>query len=142
MITIGIDPDAEKHGVAIFEGVKLIDLKMWQITDVIKFIESNKEKEIQFSIEDVMANKFIYARNEKQNKTVQSKIAMSIGRCQQSQVELMRILEHYGIKYKCWKPTSSNWAKNKKQFERITGWVKSSNEDNRSGAYFGFLMVR
>jgi hypothetical protein len=92
MITIGCDPDSDKHGIAIYEGTKLISLHGWRITDVINFLAENKDKEIQFSIEDVMANKFIYARNVKQNKTVQSKIAISIGRCQQSQVELMRML--------------------------------------------------
>lgn len=141
MITIGIDPDADKHGIAIFHGVKLVALHGWRIMDVINFIEDNRDKEIQFSIEDVMANKFIYARNVKQSKTLQSKIAMSIGRCQQSQVELMRILDHYKIQYKCWKPTKANWAKDKRQFERITGWNSRSNEDTRSAAYFGFMIA-
>ena len=67
---------------------------------------------------------------------------MSIGRCQQSQSELMRFLDEYKIKYVLHKPQKNNWAKNKHQFEKVTGWVGRSNEDTRSAAYFGFLGLK
>ena len=79
-----------------------------------------------------MANQFIYARNVKGNRVVQSKIAMYIGRCQQSQVELERILSHYCIDFVNHKPTKSNWADRKAVFEAATGWEGRSNKDTLS----------
>ena len=139
MIVFGIDPDSQKHGVAIYKDGVLTSLMLLELFDLIDMIESDFSKEIFFSIEDVCANNFVYARNEKANKYAHAKVSLSIGRCQQSQTELMRVLTHLGYKYVLHKPQKGNWAKNKAQFEKITGWKKQSNEDTRSAAYFGFL---
>ena len=64
---------------------------------------------------------------------------MAIGRCQQSQVELMRLIDDRNVNYVLHKPQKGNWAKNKAQFEKVTGWTKRSNEDTRAAAYFGWL---
>lgn len=147
-IIIGIDPDSEKHGIAIYSDGVLIGLKSMNLVSLNLFATDLMEtkhrygNELLFVIEDVCANKFVYARNNKGNKAVTSKIAMAIGRCQQSQVELMRVLDHYGIKYKLIKPTKGNWAKDKSRFEMHTGWTGRSNEDTRSAAYFGFLGLK
>ncbi len=98
--------------------------------------------DVLFSIEDVCANNFVYARNSKGNKSVTSKIAMGIGRCQQAQTELMRWLDYYNIEYVLHKPQKGNWAKNKAQFEKVTGWKGKSNVDTRSAAYFGWLALK
>lgn len=135
---IGIDPDSERHGLAIYENGKLITCATAttvEIVDVhLPFLIGCS---IHFAIEDVMSNQFVYARNNRSNKTVQSKIAMHIGRCQQSQVELIRWLESLNIKYSLIKPQAGNWAKNKAQFEKATGWTGRSNADGRSAAFFG-----
>jgi hypothetical protein len=137
----GIDPDSEKHGVAIYFEGQLQELKMMQLME----LESHaiyKANDIAFSIENVMANQFVYARNQKSSKAAQSKVAMHIGRCQQAQVELMRMLDKYEIPYVLHKPQRGNWAKNKPQFEKVTGWTGRSNEDTRSAAYFGYLGLK
>lgn len=136
-IVIGIDPDSDKHGAAVFINRKLDKLckvSLWEVVEIVK-----NRIDIVFSIEDVMANQFVYARNRNGSTANQSKIAMHIGRCQQSQVELMRILDHFKVKYVLHKPSRQNWAKDKERFERFTGWDKQSNEDTRSAAYFGWL---
>lgn len=147
-IVIGIDPDSDKHGVAIYEGRELTQLLSWDLMDVIAYLDSHlafckfNPDELEFHIEDVCANNFVYARNNKGSKAATSKIAMAIGRCQQSQVELMRLLDKGKIKYVLHKPQKGNWAKNKKQFELVTGWTGRSNEDTRSAAYFGYLGLK
>ena len=142
-IVIGIDPDADKHGVAAYYDGILCYLEMKNTAEIIdKILKSNFElSDYLFSIEDVMANQFVYARNTVSNKAAQSKIAMHIGRCQQAQVELMRWLDHYAIPYVLHKPQKGNWADNKEQFEKITGWTKQSNADTRAAAYFGYLAL-
>ena len=135
MIKIGIDPDSDSHGIAVYTDGVLTELKSLKLFELRDYLEGLSVDSI--AIEDVMLNQFIYARNTHANKTVQSKIAMFVGRCQQSYVELTRMLDYYDYKYKAIPPSKSNWAKDKALFERVTGWEGRSNEDTRSAAYFG-----
>ena len=143
MIVIGIDPDSKKHGVAVYLDGGLIGLESLELfkiyTDIVNVYRSDG---ILFSIEDVCANNFIYSRNETKNKKKDQAIIRSVGKCQQAQVELMRMLTSLDVKYVLHKPQKGNWAKNRKQFERVTGWTKQSNEDTRAAAYFGFLALK
>lgn len=140
-IVIGIDPDSERHGVAIYADGKLESLQMLNTVEIVRDV-LQVWKEPLFSIENVMANQFVYVRNQKASKAAQSKVAMHIGRCQQAQIELMRALDSYGIKYVLHKPQAGNWSDKRELFERMTGWEKQSNADTRAAAYFGFLAVR
>jgi len=139
-VVIGVDPDAKKHGTAVYVDGKLTELKMRNTLELVDEINHLGDMAL-VSIEDVMANQFVYTRNQKASKAAQSKVAMHIGRCQQAQVELMRWLDWYEIPYVLHKPQRGNWAKNKAQFEKVTGWAGRSNEDTRSAAYFGFLAI-
>ena len=143
-IVVGVDPDSKAHGVAVYRSGVLSELTSMALMDVMAFISSEESvrTSIVFSIEDVMHNKFIYGRNQRSNRKVQDKIAISVGRCQQSQVELVRLLETLNIKYELHRPTINNWANNKSMFEKATGWTKRSNEDTRSAAYFGYLALK
>ena len=139
---IGIDPDSDRHGFAVYENGKLITCATATTVEIVDVqLPMLIGHKMRFGIEDVMSNQFVYARNQHGNKTVQSKVAMHIGRCQQSQVELIRWLELLNIEYKLFKPQAGNWANNKAQFERITGWTGRSNADTRSAAFFGFLAL-
>jgi hypothetical protein len=144
-IVVGIDPDAERHGVAVYVDGTLIELTMLYGLDIAKkFDKINPmgSADIVFHIENVMANEFVYARNTQHNKSAQSKVAMHIGRCQQAQIELMRLLDAFELPYMLHKPQKGNWATERDVFERVTGWTKQSNNDTRSAAYFGYLGVK
>ena len=143
MIVIGIDPDSKEHGVALYNGGELMALYTWSLVEIMNFIKADKKngRDILFSIEDVASQNFVYGRNVN-SKSIQSNIAMKVGRCQQAQIELQRVLEHLGCRYELHKPQRGNWAKNKSQFEKATGWTKRSNEDTRSAAFFGFLAIK
>src|SRR5690606_36446662 len=144
MWTIGVDPDSERFGIAAyFAG----NLKVCATATIVEIFTQHlpewlKFGDVQFSIENVMVNQFVYARNRKGSTANQSKIAMHIGRCQQAQVALMRWLDHYGIPYVLHKPQKGNWADNKAQFEKVTGWTGRSNPDTRSAVYFGYLSLK
>lgn len=142
-VVIGIDPDSEKYGFAGYFNGSLTDLTEIQLPQLVeKLLKIQVEHSVLVSIEDVMANKFIYTRNEKQSKAAQSKVGMSVGRCQQSQVELMRWLDYHGIAYVLHRPQKGNWADQRELFERLTGWQKRSNADTRSAAFFGYLGLK
>lgn len=143
-IVVGIDPDSERFGYAVYKDGKLIVCATATIVEIVMIhLPALLEHDhVIFSIENVMANQFVYARNQKSSKAAQSKVAMHIGRCQQSQVELMRWLDHYEIPYILHNPQKGNWADNKELFERLTGWAGRSNADTRAAAYFGYLISK
>jgi len=148
-VVIGCDPDSEKHGIAIYINGELVDLKNLTLPEIVfelidgLLVEYGREN-IQFSIENVCANNFTYSRNEGPKEKVQRKKSLNLGRCQQSQTELMRMLDYLGIQYTLFKPQKGNWAetKNKNIFKLATKWKKRSNDDNRSAAFFGYLLIR
>jgi len=143
VFTVGIDPDSERHGFAVYLNGTLITCATTTTIEILKEqFPLMWHGVINVSIEDVMANQFVYARNVKTSKAAQSKVAMHIGRCQQAQVELIRWLDHIGMGYELHKPQKGNWAKDKAMFERMTGWTGRSNEDGRSAAYFGYLALK
>jgi hypothetical protein len=138
--SIGVDPDSDKMGVAIYIDGRLDSLNNWRIVDFVGWLISC-DGDIEVAIEDVMSNQFVYTRNQRSSKAAQSKVAMHVGRCQQNQVELQRWLDHYGIDYKLFKPQRGNWAKDKSIFEKLTGWSGRSNEETRSASFFGFKII-
>lgn len=140
-IIIGVDPDSNKHGVAIYSGGKLTALNMWQLIDFYTFITQSIYDGfvVEIHMEDVCANNGIFRTGNSQK--VQQSIARRLGMVQQSQLELERIFEHIGKNVKVVKhKISKNWksSSQKKQFETYTGWKGRSNEDSRSAAWFGF----
>lgn len=142
MITIGIDPDSKAHGVAVYEGGKLITLKCMDLFSFLMLVDVGgaKAKTITVHIEDVCANNAIFMPPSKNpNKVAEAKArGRTLGMCQQSQREIERICEHLNIKIVKHK-ISKVWKKDKAQFEKVTGWTGRSNEDTRSAAYFGWL---
>jgi len=146
-IVIGVDPDSDRHGVAFYEGGVLKDLQMMDTPVLIGYITRRQcimdqvRESILLSIENVKVNQFVYSRNKQSSKAAESKIAMYIGRNQQAQIELEKWLAHYDIPYVLHPPQKGNWAKNKAQFEKVTGWQDKSNEDTRSAAFFGYLAI-
>lgn len=139
---LGIDPDSEAHGVSIWRDGKLCELQTLTTIQVYHNLRVCSTDVLLVSIEDVLKNKFVYSRNAKASKAEHAKVALSVGRCQQAQQELMNWLDYLGVKYVLHPPQAANWAKNRAYFEKVTGWTKQSNDDTRSAAYFGFLEAR
>lgn len=134
--TIGIDPDSEKCGVALYQGCEppsLYNLKFIELQD---FLLENKTALVV--IEDVMSNTATFKKTGATTQGSIRKVAYSVGRCAQVGYHLVQFCEHHNIAYVL-KPISKMWKKQKSVFERITGYTGRSNEDTRSAAYFGYL---
>lgn len=134
---IGIDPDTDKHGAAIYFDGKLVELDTLTLVDIYTMAKVGGVD--KWVIEDVTKNNFVYGRNRQQQHLVNQSIARKVGMCQQAMIELVRVLEHFDQQVVLIPPSKQNWAKDKDRFQRITGWLARSNEDTRSAAYFGFL---
>ena len=123
---IGIDPDAEAHGVAIYKNRKLIDLNQWNLPEIITFLmQSHIKGNCFFSIEDAKAKKCVYRQHSSSKARAQGEIGRRLGMCQQAQIELERVLKSFGVPMALHKPQAGNWAdtKLKGQFEKVTGWI-------------------
>ena len=68
MIIVGIDPDSVKHGFAEYRDNELVALRSMSLMDIIDWIDDTKHEDRLFSIEDVSANNFVYARNQSSKK--------------------------------------------------------------------------
>jgi hypothetical protein len=144
MIVVGIDPDSDRMGLAVYVDKQLCICTTATIPELItEYLPQLREKgDVLFSIENVLAQNFVYARNEKKTRGSHGAVCNSIGRCQQNQKELIRWLEHYDLPCVQYTPTQGNWANNANLFERVTGWTKRSNSESRSAAYFGWLAAK
>lgn len=140
---IGIDPDSEAHGFALYIDGKLESLWQMPLMEVVKFLQIGSNSRTVFSIENNLSVNAVFTKNAQRSKAAHAKVSLSVGRVQQAQTELMRALDHYDVPYMLQK-NSSVWkdTKEKAQFEKVTGWTKNSNADTRSAAYMGWLMAR
>lgn len=141
MIVIGIDPDSDRHGIAVYRDGKLAELHMMNLIELRLWIDA-EDGDMLFSIENVLAKNGLYARNSNSNPLIAQNIALKLGRCQQAQEELMREIDHRGLPYILHKPNKANWANDNRMFQRVTKWTGRSNSDTRSAAYWGWLAVQ
>lgn len=144
MIIIGIDPDSNKHGVAVYRDGKLDHLCSRQLFGLFDLLTTLKaEGRIQIHIEDVCAINATFSKQFVKNRRAETTISRSVGMCQQSQVELERMAKYLGVEL-VKHPISKKWkdaATGKTILEKL-GWEGKSNEDTRSAAYFGYLGVK
>ncbi len=141
-LIIGIDPDSKAHGVAVYIDGSLIELYSFPLFALYEYIEQELQHlgDVVIHIEDVNAMSAVFAQRIKArgNASVHMKMANSVGKCQQSQIEVERMAAIIGVKVVKHK-ISKMWKKDKAQFEKVTGWKKQSNEDTGSAAYFGYI---
>lgn len=145
---IGIDPDSNGPGVALYKNGKLTLLKsisVASLTILCAELKENPGNKVRIHIEDVMSNSAVFKSRFNKKESLESKLmkAQNVGMCKQSQreVEMMAaMLEIKVFKYQI----SPRWKSQQEKalFARATGWDGRSNEDTRSAAYFGFLGVR
>ena len=141
---IGIDPGSTKgHGVAVYVNGKLEGLHMMTLFQLYHFLKSINGS-IVVAIEDNEKEKRTFNDRLKNARTKMGAASMGqdVGRVKWAQLEVERMLNsEFGIKPikmkqgKHWKCSKTG----KPQFEKVTGWNGSSNEDTRSAAYFGYL---
>lgn len=141
-IVIGADPDSKKHGIAIYQDGKLINLLNVNTLELLDYIQNELAhfSDITAHVENVKGNNAVFmppSRNS-QKKIAEAKArGRTLGMCQQSQTELERLFEYLNIKVFL-HPISKRWKKDKAEFEKSTGWTARSNEDTRSASWFGY----
>ena len=139
---VGIDPDSDRHGIAVYLNGTLAQLHNLQLLEIRELLLNMlNEGCVVAHIEDTTAINTRFEKKGVKNEKAATAIDRSIGKVQQAQVEVERLLVSVGIRYtkqrisSAWKDPKSG----KKQFELITGWNGRSNEDTRSAAYICFI---
>ena len=145
MLVIGIDPDSNKHGVAVYRDGSLCELLNLNTIQLYKHITDNEKialsnGEIVIHMENPKGMKGVFSQRTGFGKSQDLMIGQKVGMCKQAQTSVEQMADELDIKVVLHK-NSQSWKKgnNKKLFERITGWTGRSNEDTRSAAYFGYL---
>ncbi|NNP68943.1 hypothetical protein [Acinetobacter sp. Ac_5812] len=131
-IIIGIDPDLEKSGVAV-RWADALSLNNFTFIELKDFLEGKQPVIKKAVVEAGWLNQkanFHYQPNQK--KAVGENIAKKVGENHATGKLIVQLIESMGIPVQLIKPTRSKL--NSKDFNRITGWMKPSNQEQRDAA--------
>ncbi|WP_042862523.1 hypothetical protein [Acinetobacter modestus] len=131
-IIIGIDPDLEKSGVAVkwVDALSLNNLTFVELKDLIERDQSIIKKVV---VEAGWLNeKANFHNRPNQSKTAGERIAKNVGENHAVGKLIVQLIESMGIPVQQLKPIRSKLTS--KDFNRITGWNKSSNQEQRDAA--------
>jgi hypothetical protein len=149
MLILGIDPDSNKHGVAVYRNGVLCELLNLNTIQLYKHIIEKekvalKNKQIVIHMENPKGTSAsCFSHNRSDSYPVKFKKSEGVGMCKQAQTSVEQMAEELGIQVilhknsKCWKK-----GNDKVMFEKITGWIGRSNEETRSAAFMGYLGVK
>ena len=138
-ITIGIDPDFVKSGVAVIHGKTIIHLESLSFVDMFEYIAAaGPKEEVLIKLENPSAIKPLFGAKVKNKRAVREKICQDVGKCKATGSLIQQVLEIQGYKVKLVTPLKGpvkRMAKSSdKYFNQITGWKGRSNEDKRDAA--------
>lgn len=129
-IFIGIDPDVEKNGVAIwYPKTKQLELNNLKFFDVFELIKAMKiRNEIIVTIDAGWLNKSNF-HVIGTNKNVNGKIGERVGANHETGRKIAEMCDYLGVAYELHRPTRSKV--NKEVFKQITGYKGRTNQETR-----------
>ncbi|MDN3390880.1 hypothetical protein [Pseudoalteromonas sp. APC 3691] len=138
-LTIGIDPDFVKSGVAVVQGKTIIHLESLSFVDMFEYIAAAGPKEnILIKLENPSAIKPLFGKKVQNKRAVREKICQDVGKCKATGTLIQQVLESQGYQVKLITPLKGpvkrEAKRSDKYFNQITGWKGRSNEDKRDAA--------
>jgi len=132
---IGIDPDREKSGIAVFslktKSMEIYSYSFFQLFDVIR---AASETISLIRIEAGWLNKKSNFHNKPgQSKEVGERIANDVGANAESGRKIAEMCEYLNIPYELVKPLGTK-SIDSTLFKKITGYKKRTNQDQRDAA--------
>lgn len=144
---IGVDPDSESNGVAVYKNKQLIELVNMNTAEFTMYIAESMAVSPHFRpvihIEDVCGTSAVFKHRFKPGEKLESKLmkAQNLGMCKQAQRAIEQVACMFNlevVKHRL----SSSWKDSKhgrEALKRCTGWAGKSNADTRSAAFFGYV---
>jgi Holliday junction resolvasome RuvABC endonuclease subunit len=137
MLVVGIDPDSNKHGLAIVQDGKIVTLESLNTDELVSrlTIEASLNK-LCIKLEDVLRNKAVYPRPGLSKQSM-LRIAQNVGACKQNAQYLAQRLEQAGFKLNMVNPLPkalSGKSLSHKSFCMATGWQPAKGKRNTTNA--------
>lgn len=147
-LSIGIDPDTVKSGVAVWNGKEFIDLMALDFWSTIQWLLDNRQNIRLIKVEGGWLNKTNWHTGVKlkDGKTLGTQglaeTGRRVGMNHQTGLLLVEFLEKFNFPFQVVRPLSNNWWAEDKQgkFNKMTGWTKKSNPEKRDAAMLVFGM--
>ena len=138
-LTIGIDPDFVKSGIAVVQGKAVIHLESLSFVDMFEYIAAaGPKEEVLIKLENPSAIKPLFGAKAKNKRSIREKICQDVGKCKATGSLIQQVLENQGYKVKLVKPLKGPVKRQAKNdavyFNKLTGWKGRSNEDKRDAA--------
>lgn len=139
-ITIGIDPDTDKNGVAVWSVTEkkfhlISGLKFWGLINLLKHHKSWGDDLFVLIDSGHLIKKSNFHGSKGQSKQVGEKIARNVGRSEQNGILIKDFCDRENIRCEFRKP-SGKWDSN--YFKKVTGWQQRTNQDMRDAAKLVF----
>ena len=139
MLTIGIDPDFVKSGIAVIQGKTILHLESLSFVDLFEYIAAAGPKEsITIKVENPEAIKPLFGEKVKNKRSVRVKICQDVGACKATARLICEVLESQGYRVTKVRPLKGQHKRQAKKdgnyFNKITGWQGRTNEDKRDAA--------
>jgi hypothetical protein len=128
MIYIGIDPDVEKSGIAMwFPDDKKLQLNLYKFFELFDFFRTLNALKVEFKviIEAGWLNEKSNYHGAK-NRQYGENIAKKVGRNHETGKKIAEMCEYLGIEYQLYKPTLKKTTPD--YFEKLTG-IKMKNQE-------------
>lgn len=130
-IYIGIDPDVDKSGVAMWDGKDLIlmNLSFWELFDFLHGSKFTPDIPVKVRLEAGWLNQKINWHNEKAGVRVAAKIGARTGANHEVGRKIVEMCNYLKIPCELCVPKSSKV--NKELFRKITGYTRATNPETR-----------
>jgi hypothetical protein len=137
---IGIDPDVQKSGVAIWEGKKLVSLHSLPLADLVRFLQSNPSDMIIIEAGWMNGGNWHIAPGMPAKKV--AAMGADVGANHQICKDIGQICAALNLPYKFKQPSKNNlWKTNAKLFQQITRWTGQSNPETRDAAMIAYSEI-
>lgn len=138
-LVIGIDPDCELNGFAIWDiKNQKLDVQKLSFFDIFDMLSLLLSRIALVRIEAGWLNKKSnFHSNPKQSKAVGEKIAKSVGRNHETGLKLVEMCKYLGIACEEVKPLGTKGI-DQEMFKKITKFTKRTNEDMRDAGMLVF----
>jgi hypothetical protein len=137
MLVVGIDPDTQKHGVAVVKDGIIQQLYTLGNKSLIELLNDlARQYQLRIKLEDINAFKPVI-QGPGQSRNQMMKIAQNIGAVKYAAELLVQELSAAGFTVEMVLPLQgarSGKRYNADAFNRLTGWQGKSNADNRDAA--------
>ena len=137
---IGIDPDVDKSGFAVWlpEIQRFELITSASLLDIMEYFSCYHETVLGVVVEAGWLNKGNRHIHAKTTPRIAAKTGENVGRNFQRGIDLVEIMEFFKIPCRLVKPTATNsWKNDEKMFQKITG-TKGGNPEKRDAAMLVF----